>query len=510
MLGCGPLGRAILEENVEKVQMMLQRFPSLIQEQNLLGQTPFHLAAFHPDILDILFNKVDDRLLDVVDHGRHWHGGGHAADYAIGLSGATCSNGRVWEACSGCPCVEPFNSFLAHGFLFSFRSFLVYHFTSASHACRLAVIRSTKAASERLKNFARLVLPSADLKLCQLDTPHVLDYWAARVVDSLETRGIALPAGLKTELEMLDILSCVSVYHWLADWNRHDPYHETHLVAEFLLQQGFLDVDLADSHGHTPLSTLILYPSWSESDPSYGLWLIRHGADISRPWPLPYPPDINDRTQYNTNLTIAHMILQWHFESVEYLESEGLQLVSLVAQIDVYDECRCGCLDKGCHTLQGLFKTLWKTRESQELRREAISAREMAAMLFNDCQGLRLQRWEHMCISALRLFTFEMLELRHTCCDMPYVLRYSPEEIAEIQDEDRATLDFLEELMEELTEAYRRRGFEFADFLVSYWAPRVDEVLTGLDAVRLTEAERHGAEHLGVRWSSNTVCRKGK
>ncbi|ROW11626.1 hypothetical protein VMCG_01292 [Cytospora schulzeri] len=82
---------------------------------------------------------------------------------------------------------------------------------------------------------------------------------------------------------------------------------------------------------------------------------------------------------------------------------------------------------------------------------------------------------------------------------------YSPEEISDIQDEEREWLDLLEDLMEEFSEEYRRRGVELTEFLCSCWAPRMVEVLAELDMIRLTEEERRGAECLGVKWDPSTI-----
>lgn len=75
-----------------------------------------------------------------------------------------------------------------------------------------------------------------------------------------------------------------------------------------------------------------------------------------------------------------------------------------------------------------------------------------------------------------------------------------------INEEQAPLLELHKELVEELTEtarAFIKPGPDgrplFPDFWTSCWAERMKDVLTKLGQ-DLTDAERRGAEEIGVRW----------
>lgn len=472
----------VLKREAQEVRALLQRCPSLLQEKTILGQTPFHLAAANPEILEILIDSDANRLLDTKTYGNK---GGCVADYAVLLSGRICSNGTSWEACSNCPCVRPFNVLQAHGIRCNLQPFIEGCFAYASHSCRIAVILALKSSTEQVKDIARRNLSPPDIIRYKLDTSQALDYWVSEVIDILQREGISIPAELRTELGMV---SQHSVYNRLAKNYEGLP---SHCIAECFYQHGFLDIDIADLSGGTPLSycACSFKPNWN-----YILWLVRHGAEISRP--VPVPTSRKDNAKYNADITAAYLISPpWSSEVAAFQ-----QLFPMVASMKVHDQCQCGCVEKGCHTLKRLFTDVWDQSSADDLY---DTSPDRSIGLFGTFQQIPVDfsQWEHACLSALRAFTFEALGLRYTCCDLNRGARYSPEEVSDIQSEDRGGLDLLEEFMGEFVEEYRRRNMKLDEFIISYWASRMDKVL---QEVRLTEEERRDAECLGVRWDTVT------
>lgn len=484
---------AILRRDVQEVRALLHRCPSLLQERNLLSQTPFHLAAANLPILQVLVESYDDRPFGL----KHDDLGTSVVHYAMHFSGRICLNGTSWKACSNCPCLGPLKLLLAHGFCYVTIDFVVEDFYYSSHSCRLAVIETLKSRRERLKDIARHSLSPADIRRYKLDAPQVLDYWLSEVLDVLDREGISIPARLMKEMfgPRHD-----TVYHLLAVYGGK----LTHCMAECLYQHNFLDIDHPGIMGHTPLMQCVL----KKPDLDYILWLVMHGADISKP--VPNHASRKDKFECNSQLTIAHMIsLPWDYELGPGLEPSEMaalqQLCTMVAPMKVHDQCRCGCVDKGCHTLKRLFQGVWIKSYSGSLGNTVYSSHEAAARLSRILQetSVDFSQWEHSCISALRIFTFETLGLRHTCCQLYYRARYSPDEVSDIQDEDREGLDLLEDLMGVFTEEYRRRGLSLEEFLTSCWATRMAEVQAETEAARLTEEERRDAERLGVKWDTS-------
>ncbi|KAK8067734.1 hypothetical protein PG996_006846 [Apiospora saccharicola] len=71
--GFGPLSNAILSNNLVKVSHLLDRFPDSLQERNILGQTPLHIAVGKPKCLSLLVNAAagSSNILDAVDNAGH-------------------------------------------------------------------------------------------------------------------------------------------------------------------------------------------------------------------------------------------------------------------------------------------------------------------------------------------------------------------------------------------------------------------------------------------------------
>lgn len=234
------------------------------------------------------------------------------------------------------------------------------------------------------------------------------------------------------------------------------------------------------------------------------LWLVRHGADVSRP--IPVPTSRKDNVKYNTDITAAYLVSPPQCGRQDELVAFQ-QLVPIVASMEARDHCQCGCVENGCHTLKRLFKNVWDESGAGDLDSTFSGASwDIACKLFDTLRDLHVDfsQWEHACISALRIFTFEALGLRHTCCDLHLGARYSPEEVSAIRNEDEWGLELLEELMGDLVKEYRQRGMELEEFVISCWKLRMDEVLTEKASVQLTEEERRDAERIGVRWDTHS------
>jgi hypothetical protein len=115
--------------------------------------------------------------------------------------------------------------------------------------------------------------------------------------------------------------------------------------------------------------------------------------------------------------------------------------------------------------------------------------------------------------AAIRYATFGALGLVHTCCNAYYVTHYGDnlvkrDDVDIINEEQAPLLDTLEALVEEFEE----RAIEFMktdlsgnclfrQFWVVYWKVRMNEELEKLEGNKLTDAERLGAEAIGVRWA---------
>ncbi|KAI0505907.1 hypothetical protein F5B22DRAFT_490884 [Xylaria bambusicola] len=530
VVGCGPLSTAVILGKETEVKEIITRFPFTIFERNLLGQTPFHLAADKPRMLRLLMAVVNPQEHDVTDKKNDY-----ALDYSLSLSSTICAKGSSWVSCSGCPCTECVEIFLDSGWRYRF-DFLR---ADMSHAARLRMISHFAAQREVLKDLGRQFLPRVEIDRHRLNEPHILDIHAHRVAKLLYQRGIAVPASVWATLPTSEDSSSLfaSMYYDTDGLFERDSRNR---LVELLYDKGFRDFDEIDSRGHSPLSIYIgrdCFPRYYPRS-SHCLWLIRHGADILRPWPL---RDSSSLCGYkHSRWVLAHLVLDcipfdrsnfrknldW-YDSSDFRQSEVesyRQLVSLVAPLDQHDECHCRCGQAGCHTMKLFLRRAWDrsihhayahhTYNPEQLITSS-SVPNIATSISSFLRNLTvdLSKWDRVVALALRYFTFQTLDLQHTCCNVPYEGSLSEQEIMEIEDENREQLDRLELLLGELQLGYSNfkspdvQGDKFTSFLTAEWSPRMQQELADMEAIRMTEDEKLKVEELGVRWGPEPEVR---
>ncbi|RYP03007.1 hypothetical protein DL765_010632 [Monosporascus sp. GIB2] len=114
---------------------------------------------------------------------------------------------------------------------------------------------------------------------------------------------------------------------------------------------------------------------------------------------------------------------------------------------------------------------------------------------------------------SIRFTTFGALNIQHTCCNSNswHELRrpgYDVEEIQEIEQEQVALLEVLEDLVEEfegkvmdiLEQETTETIAALGEFWTGYWCDRMEEVLDDLNGATISDEERLAAESIGVRW----------
>ncbi|KAL4962979.1 uncharacterized protein BDV14DRAFT_202228 [Aspergillus stella-maris] len=84
---------------------------------------------------------------------------------------------------------------------------------------------------------------------------------------------------------------------------------------------------------------------------------------------------------------------------------------------------------------------------------------------------------QRLLTETLRYATFKALGMTHTCHGTDfYRTRCTPEEIAEIRDEDSTSIRFLVALMVEFSQKYDELDLSMSEFIKSYWSPCMDEI----------------------------------
>ncbi|RYP37240.1 hypothetical protein DL767_003059 [Monosporascus sp. MG133] len=125
--------------------------------------------------------------------------------------------------------------------------------------------------------------------------------------------------------------------------------------------------------------------------------------------------------------------------------------------------------------------------------------------------GSEMKAQQHK--DSIRFTTFEALNIQHTCCkphsqDWFRGPSYDVEEIQEIEEEQAALLETLEDLAQEfedkVTDILGQETTEplaaLGEFWTGYWCDRMEEVLDDLNGATISDEERLAAERIGVRW----------
>jgi hypothetical protein len=260
-----------------------------------------------------------------------------------------------------------------------------------------------------------------------------------------------------------DIKCSRSLYHYI-----RDPEH-----ARLAFDLGFVDIDVADNSGFTPLVSHLnshsRYLSWNVI--RLIEWLVKHGANYSAL--MPYTKgSSNDERESAPAHTIAHAILD---KMCPPLDSYTGKLVETLCAICIRDECCCGCADPviGCTPSLVLIKRAF----------DDCSGNVTAVSKFLERIDLYLDQIRSD--ELIRLLTFEALGLRHTCClhynSAPWDWTERVQDFDELREEDSTRLEGLETLVDEFTYWFQNYPLSIAMFIRTLWTDRMAEDLEDME-----------------------------
>jgi hypothetical protein len=437
----GPLSTAVLQRNETLVSHILLCNSAAIGERDRLGYSPLHLA----------FNWGRGMKL-LLDHGGR-----------VAVNEPNDQGHIPFAYAAQAQCVDGVKLLLEAGSSLSSPK----HNGSTEELLMIAVrlnntelvdiaIDAIRNRRNLLQSLAREKLPA---DLWQRLTPtesSVLDSSARGVQDALVAVGVEVMPALSVCTDNISVYHCEQL----------TPAH-----AEKLFQAGFRDIDAADSHGRTPL---VWHSTFFGFTPTIS-WLISKGADPER------RVEGNIASHY-----VCHSLgISLHYQIV-VPTSTHWETAMLSPEPDL---CQCACSSDGCLPITMFFKP-------------ALSSKNFdMKWLDRVCNTKSIPN--PVALAILRALTFRHLELRHTCCRMDFhrgIVRkyYDEAEFYEIQDEERESIDKLEELMEEFSVKYEELGLPFISFVEEYWEGRMEEVLDARGKERLQEDEIARIRALGV------------
>ena len=486
MLDFGPLSAATVKGDVDAVRALIAN-PESLKEVSPWGLLPLHLAVERPDVLEIILHATPSPWESMSQYDKL-----ELIYLALRWSGRQCRNGSAWSRCSHCHCTDSIELLVSSDgcrtFWLTNETFVITGLLYASHASRLRVIGVVKSRRDQLKSQALGLFTPWEIDQFQLHSGKILDFYAPQVVQRLEEHGCKVP-----DLRFDRGSTSISVYHALTctTWGLGGTR-----LADLFLTCGFLDIDPLLDNVVTPLACALRH-----SRPfDYPQWLISHGASLER---CLHNPSMYHKgrgwTGAHSLFTRPDLVNQDDVcsESHSYILRDS----ALVAR---YDQCQCPCSAQGCSPASFLIRSLFikypcyggrPTRIVEWLKRHTI-----------DFTG-----YSDICMYVIRALTFEILGLRHTCCEaFPESPELEQDEVEEIADEQREMIAHLIELVGEFTQDLQKTNLDFAEFLLNHWAPQIKEALAELEAVKLTEEEKRAAESIGVKWNNETMSKKVK
>lgn len=490
--GCGPLSLAALEGNFEKLDHLLNDYPNTLEEVNIFGQTPLHLATGLSSCLSRrLLRGPGIALLDTPDYNGH-----RPIQYAL----LACSFLHTQTQH-----INSLRALLDHDCrvgqeLFDYSPTSEAFCESCAHMVRLHM----KDRRERLQRLALETLPRLDIASLDLSSSFVLDAKASMVIKKLNERGVTVPESLQVGYHRGR-----SMYHY-----GDDRFFRSEFNFRLLYDLGFRDLDRPNTTGNTPLSDWCGRPYTSLSmDRCH--WLVAHGADLSRWEPIPQGTATVAHSLY---ASIGGRITQrgytwrkvgsWHSE-----QSQIHDLTSCLLWRHERDTCHCSCSPAGggCSAFTCFLRASIPAQRSHRYKKSKI---EMARDFLEIFAAAHTSMGLDQAMAAVRFLTFQSLGIRHTCRHRGVGFRWdseydwmtrTAEEIDELHQEDAHLLELLEALMVEFEMEVRRIQREQyvtkkVSFWTGYWAQRMEQVGKFLDCNDLDQKDKSSAESVGVIW----------
>ena len=462
---------AVVRNDVNEVTRILSLFPGSIAELDIYGQSPLHLAAAKPRILALLVEAADLSLLNQPDKA-----GFTVLEAATILSSAHCINDSKPDRCRRCTCSQCVEILLKAG-------------------CN---VRTRKVKRVDRSVNLRTILDGASELARRRYVYHMKELRTPRPRRLSFHR--CLPTTRKTNATNTND---VEDWGWI-----YDEITNSHLGELFY------------RHGFRPDPSFFIhlrhYPkldNFKEHD--YIRWLAEKGADLFlRSWT---GPSVVENSPYiglfGAHYALFYLGFTMTGPTVGPELTSLLELVEAVEHHNLTDNCQCYCSIGGCSPfiwmMKGMVSNGWRLKC---LWAETPDFRNLIGRIITYywvC-GPELRTLTYR--AAIRYVTFEALGIMHTCCNATSLAQEKEEWVEGddrdiINEEQAALLELHEELVEEFEnealmfmEDGPNGGPRFIRFWLSCWIVRIKEVREELAGDAITDAERRGAEDIGVNW----------
>lgn len=429
---------AVLRRSDKDVLRALKKTPSSLHERNVHGQTPLHLAVGWPWGIRLLLDAGADY---------------NASDF---LGWAVLS-----YACS-IECLDTIQyllekqaTFVGYDSTFGGKEFYTTMSLIPSTSDQRIVDQILFTFVERrrrLIELAREFLAEEQVDQSKHETDEILDVDISYLYELLST-GVSVPAVLDTRIDFDR-----SVYH-LAGKN-------TVLATKFW-DLGFHNVEAHDGNGQTPLMSL-----FNTGVKRHTLQLLKQAIWLTAKGASMFTRGKDGRVTAARRFA-EHM---GYFVIVQELGDEEEAMNTLVEQLRrdagldaamlVHDSCICRCSFSGCTAHTSFVRGVYKRFADWRYPRRSHDTTEW---------------WIKTCIyerrsciivkQVFRAIVFELLQLRHTCCDRPggyYEEEDDQNELEEIHDEQAEDYVLLETLVELALSQWTVETRPFSEFIEEF------------------------------------------
>jgi hypothetical protein len=259
-------------------------------------------------------------------------------------------------------------------------------------------------------------------------------------------------------------------------WSVYDSTGDNIELSDRLWNAGFRDVDEVNETDETCLTRMRM-PSFGFVDVlKKATWLVSKGADIS------YKTS-GSSALYILGHTVGEAInsvkdTKEFASQLSQMSEECKRLLCRIICDGIRDNCCCPYSLNGCPAFTRLLAGLFPLRPNIDIDELIPRLATMLETLFDSKErNTRKYFNDEIVACVLRFITSRSLEISHTCRHERY-REYEPDEIAEIQDEEKHSIQQSDQLSENSLSKYKELSPGLPNFLTGFWRSHMNEILS--------------------------------